>query len=59
MGHANVVRFAGLRIAGLSGIFNKHHYDTGKTLRCSKNRCDLPRGVINYMDIGSVLLFIL
>uniref|UniRef100_A0A914ZVZ2 Lariat debranching enzyme C-terminal domain-containing protein n=2 Tax=Parascaris univalens TaxID=6257 RepID=A0A914ZVZ2_PARUN len=29
MGHANVVQFAGLRIAGLSGIFNKHHYYTG------------------------------
>uniref|UniRef100_A0A914RSI1 Uncharacterized protein n=1 Tax=Parascaris equorum TaxID=6256 RepID=A0A914RSI1_PAREQ len=28
MGHANVVQFAGLRIAGLSGIFNKHHYYT-------------------------------
>lgn len=29
MGHASVVQFAGLRIAGLSGIYNKHHYQTG------------------------------
>lgn len=30
LGHASVVQFAGLRIAGLSGIFNKNHYNMGK-----------------------------
>ncbi|VDK68058.1 unnamed protein product [Anisakis simplex] len=29
MGHANCINFAGIRIAGLSGIFNKHHYHMG------------------------------
>ncbi|VDN51474.1 unnamed protein product [Dracunculus medinensis] len=29
MGHASVLNFAGLRIAGLSGIYNKYHFDLG------------------------------
>eukprot|EP00469_Lotharella_globosa_P002019 CAMPEP_0167792800 /NCGR_PEP_ID=MMETSP0111_2-20121227/12770_1 /TAXON_ID=91324 /ORGANISM="Lotharella globosa, Strain CCCM811" /LENGTH=537 /DNA_ID=CAMNT_0007685775 /DNA_START=73 /DNA_END=1688 /DNA_ORIENTATION=- len=29
MGHANVVNFAGLRIAGISGIYNQRHYHLG------------------------------
>ncbi|CAG9529640.1 unnamed protein product [Cercopithifilaria johnstoni] len=29
LGHASVVQFAGLRIAGLSGIFNKNDYNMG------------------------------
>ncbi|OZC06677.1 hypothetical protein X798_06333 [Onchocerca flexuosa] len=29
LGHASVVRFAGLRIAGLSGIYNKNDYNMG------------------------------
>ncbi|EJD76242.1 hypothetical protein LOAG_16772 [Loa loa] len=29
LGHASVVQFAGLRIAGLSGIYNKNDYNTG------------------------------
>ena len=29
MGHAGVIKFGGLRIGGMSGIFKKHHYQTG------------------------------
>lgn len=29
MGYASVLNFGGLRIAGLSGIYNKHHYQQG------------------------------
>lgn len=30
LGHASVIQFAGLRIAGLSGIYNKNDYNMGK-----------------------------
>jgi len=29
MGYASVLNFGGLRIAGISGIYNKHHYQKG------------------------------
>ena len=29
MGHSGVVNFGGLRIAGISGIYNHHHYRMG------------------------------
>lgn len=30
LGHSGVVRVGGLRIAGLSGIYNSHHFDLGR-----------------------------
>ena len=29
LGHSGVIRFGGLRIAGISGIYNPHHYQLG------------------------------
>ncbi|VDM41547.1 unnamed protein product [Toxocara canis] len=54
MGHANVVQFAGLRIAGLSGIFNKLHYDTGHWERPPFHECG---GVVSAYHVRSVDVF--
>jgi len=29
LGHSGVVSFGGIRIGGVSGIYNPHHYDQG------------------------------
>lgn len=41
MGYASVLNFGGLRIAGLSGIYNKHHYQQGIFFGFPTNKSNL------------------